>query len=318
MRGDSMSKFKSSLFGGYKKSDVDAEITELNKRLADAEAENKRLSREAEYAEGKAADLENKLSLLSLGADSAEPVKPVKEVVKNIPAPNNVNNGNSELFGNIAKIYERAYGVGHEIVCESKENALEMLNALSDRFDEIMGESAEIIGRYEEVNRDVQNIYVSLGRNISDISDTTSHMLKRAKEFYGIYGELKNEVLAAKENAVGLLSEYENTSSEFSAAPAEKAVSTGEVNTDTPQSNEVEELKLAVPASEEPATPAEPAEEIAEEKAEEPSLQLKVAPTPKSADRGNGEFTQFGRKSKFSSEDRNELLRKALLKNGGN
>ena len=30
------------------------------------------------------------------------------------------------------------------------------------------------------------------------------------------------------------------------------------------------------------------------------------------------EFTQFGRKSKISAQDRSELLRKALLKNGGN
>ena len=32
----------------------------------------------------------------------------------------------------------------------------------------------------------------------------------------------------------------------------------------------------------------------------------------------NNSFTQFGRKSKISAEDRSELLRKALLKNGGN
>ena len=36
-----------------------------------------------------------------------------------------------------------------------------------------------------------------------------------------------------------------------------------------------------------------------------------------SAVRKQDEFTQFGRKSRISAEDRNELLRKALLRNGG-
>ena len=46
-----MIKFRSSFLGGYNKADVNSEISELNKKLEESEAEKKRLLREAENAE---------------------------------------------------------------------------------------------------------------------------------------------------------------------------------------------------------------------------------------------------------------------------
>ena len=42
---------------------------------------------------------------------------------------------NSEIFSDIAKIYKRAYGSGRDIVCESKDTAKALLEALRQRFD---------------------------------------------------------------------------------------------------------------------------------------------------------------------------------------
>lgn len=332
-----MSKLKKAFLGGYRKKAVDAELAELRQQLAEAENDRQRYRHEAESAESRAAaleqtaadwqtkatQLEEKLSLLdSMAQPAPSPA---------LTAPSVAGDG---IFGNIARIYERAYGTGHQIVCDSKETALALLNGLEARFEEIMGASADTIREYESLNRDVQELYVALHRRISDVADSTSHMLKQAKDFYDIYGELKKDVTSARDSAAALLEEYDAQAAEFlgaadpAAAPAAAtaapdgtvAAPSAESTLSDAAAHEPEEpdtVEAATePANESAAAPAEEpvAAPAAEPAASKPPIRMVVSPTGKSA----GEFTQFGRKSRISAEDRSELLRKALLRNGGN
>ena len=251
------------------------------------------------------------------------------------PSPTAAAAAGDGIFGNIARIYERAYGTGHQIVCDSKETALALLNGLEQRFDEVMGASAETIRQYEALNRNVQELYVTLSHRISDVADSTSHMLKQAKDFYGVYGELKEGVASARDNAAALLGTYEDQAAEFlgtgdkddapaastdpvdaPAAPAEPEMTTAQPDTPAAAAPETAAEPTA-PTTEPIDAPAAPPETepsaAADPAAVKPPIRMVVSPAAKAA----GEFTQFGRKSRISPEERSELLRKALLRNGG-
>lgn len=331
-----MSELKKAVLGGYRRKAVDARLAELQQRLDEAEADRQRYRHEVESAEirvaelertaadwqSKAAQLEEKLSLLDAMAQPA-------------PSPTAAAAAGDGIFGNIARIYERAYGTGHQIVCDSKETALALLNGLEQRFDEVMGASAETIRQYEALNRNVQELYVTLSHRISDVADSTSHMLKQAKDFYGVYGELKEGVASARDNAAALLGTYEDQAAEFlgtgdkddapaastdpvdaPAAPAEPEMTTAQPAPSTAAAPETAAEPTApttepidapeAPPETEPSAAVDPA-------AVKPPIRMVVSPAAKAA----GEFTQFGRKSRISPEERSELLRKALLRNGG-
>lgn len=331
-----MSELKKAVLGGYRRKAVDARLAELQQRLDEAEADRQRYRHEVESAEirvaelertaadwqSKAAQLEEKLSLLDAMAQPA-------------PSPTAAAAAGDGIFGNIARIYERAYGTGHQIVCDSKETALALLNGLEQRFDEVMGASEETIRQYEALNRNVQELYVTLSHRISDVADSTSHMLKQAKDFYGVYGELKEGVASARDNAAALLGTYEDQAAEFlgtgdkddapaastdpidaPAAPAEPEMTTAQPDTPAAAAAETAAEPTA-PTTEPIDAPAAPPETepsaAADPAAVKPPIRMVVSPAAKAA----GEFTQFGRKSRISPEERSELLRKALLRNGG-
>ncbi len=331
-----MSELKKAVLGGYRRKAVDARLAELRQRLDEAEADRQRYRHEVESAEirvaelertaadwqSKAAQLEEKLSLLDAMAQPA-------------PAPTAAAAAGDGIFGNIARIYERAYGTGHQIVCDSKETALALLNGLEQRFDEVMGASAETIRQYEALNRNVQELYVTLSHRISDVADSTSHMLKQAKDFYGVYGELKEGVASARDNAAALLGTYEDQAAEFlgtgdkddaptastdpvdaPAAPAEPEMTTAQPAPSTAAAPETAAEPTAPTTEPIDAPAASPETELsaaADPAAVKPPIRMVVSPAAKAA----GEFTQFGRKSRISPEERSELLRKALLRNGG-
>ncbi|MDD6203935.1 MAG: hypothetical protein PUC05_02930, partial [Firmicutes bacterium] len=215
-----MSNLKKAFFGGYKKSEVDAAVNELNKQLEAADLDRKKLQQESRSAEEKIAYLEKQLSDLSSENEKLNAVNERLDTAnKNLNAENarlNSERAQGEaIFNDIAKIYRRAYGAGREIVCDSKETAQKLLNDISVRFDEAMGETHGIIEEYETVHRDINDLFASLSRDISDVAQTASQMLDRAKMFAGIYGQLKSAVNSAQENTQRLFAEYDMQASEF-------------------------------------------------------------------------------------------------------
>lgn len=329
-----MSELKKAFLGGYRRKAVDTELAELRQKLTEAENDRQRYRHEAEMAENRAAELERAAAdWQAKASELEEKLSMLDAMAQPASTPIASATAGDGVFGNIARIYERAYGTGHQIVCDSKETALALLHGLETRFEEIMGASADTIQQYETLHRDVQELYVTLHRRISDVADSTSHMLKQAKDFYGIYDELKEEVVSARDSAATLLEEYDTQAAEFlgtkesSDAPTSTSTAAKETN--------------AAPAAEPPLpyAPADEAPPVAESETEsageliaapteEPVVASTAEPTANkppirmvvSAPVGkpSGEFTQFGRKSRISAEDRSELLRKALLRNSGN
>ena len=341
-----MSELKKAVLGGYRRKAVDARLAELQQRLDEAEADRQRYRHEVESAESRVAELERTAAdWQSKAAQLEEKLSLLDAMAQPAPAPTAAAAAGDGIFGNIARIYERAYGTGHQIVCDSKETALALLNGLEQRFDEVMGASAETIRQYEALNRNVQELYVTLSHRISDVADSTSHMLKQAKDFYGVYGELKEGVASARDNAAALLGTYEDQAAEFlgtgdkddapaastdpvdaptastdpvdaPAAPAEPEMTTAQPDTPAAAAAETAAEPTA-PTTEPIDAPAAPPETepsaAADPAAVKPPIRMVVSPAAKAA----GEFTQFGRKSRISPEERSELLRKALLRNGG-
>lgn len=317
-----MSNFKKSFFGGYKKSEVDAAVSELNTKLEACDADRKRLQREAQNAQSRIADLENKLSELRAENEKLNSGRIHSETV----------------FNEIARIYKRAYGAGREIVCDSKETAQRLLNDIDARFDEMMGQTRGIIDEYETVHRDMDQLFETLSRDISGVAQTAAHMLERAKAFTGIYGQMKSTIDSAQEDTDRLLAEYDVQASEFLNSDFSAAHGTADRHTEQAPAS----AEAVLPESEPAAVPIDAAEENTEtnpsdgrhalvafsvrqtgEKEEDTQRpEEKTDNTIPKADESDGRqtaggFTQFGRKSKISEQDRSELLRKALLKNSG-
>lgn len=297
-----MSKFKNSFFGGYNKADVNAEISALNKKIEESEAEKKRLMHEAESAESRVSELEKQISEL---ISANEGFKTEKQE-------------NDKIYGDIAKIYKRAYGAGREIVCDSRETAAELLKKIEKHFDDTMSETAGMIDEYETIQRNITDIFSRLNEKLSYTADSAAAMLDKAKAFAEIYGSIKGTVEKSAENTERLLAEYDTAAAEFTVqdSPTENVHNTAEKAESQPEPVESENktytvkphlVTTAAADSTVSEVPTEQAEEKVEEKTEE-----------KPENDKNNSFTQFGRKSKISAEDRSELLRKALLKNGGN
>ncbi len=441
-----MSNFKGTLFGGYKKADVDAKFDGLNRKAADLEGVNNRLTLEVQSAVGKVAALEARVAALtaengSLAAQNKQLTDSNAALSKDVAELEAKRSRDDLLFGDIAKIYKRAYGSGREIVCDSRESALKLLETLNERFDAVMGDTDDMLARYEAVQREVAGMYSALNKDLAAVARSSVLMLDKAKGFAGVYGELKDSVAAAKADSERVLADYDAEASEFlssdftavpgfddvsaedkrgafevirsdksdevadfaadyaevpesasatepaedntSAAVAEAAAEAAAVAekhahgepaktarvqrtvvakvgvkpaakhaarksasteppadgfgaTDAPGETHAAEAaanapEAAAPSAAEAVAPSAPeaaAAAATENAAEAPSTSKPDEPAvsavasnrdtrAESAVRKQDEFTQFGRKSRISAEDRNELLRKALLRNGG-
>lgn len=347
-----MSHFKKTVFGGYRPAAVDAEMDSLTKQLEEAENDKKRWRHEAESMESRLPELEKAIADLT-----AENARLQAEHSKN-----------EEIFRDIAKIYRRAYGAGHEIVCDSKQTAQQLLQRLTDRFDDTMGETEGILADYEAAEQEIATLFAALNQQIDDVAQSAAQMLERAKAFTDIYREIQHTVNETRQGAEELLSAYETQASEFLSDDAnEAATEAAQTATQPPQPAETPTEKAEKPEKSSPDTahsgrirlvkrpaavsaPAvEPQTAFQEEAAEAPLAQVQpeaandapavqpagdideapvasaqpeapaaAAPAAAKPTAEAAGFTQFGRKSRISAQDRNELLRKALLRNSGN
>ncbi len=369
-----MSDLKKAFIGGYKKSAVDEVINALNEKLEKAEANEKQISRKLDNSESKIAELENQIEQLQLENE-------------------NLKKTNNNVFGDIAKVYKRAYDAGYDIVSESKDTTVNFLNDIYNRFDGSLEDTETALAKYEDIRYRIDQALSALNEGLRDIADSTSMILDKARSFSGVYGQMKDIMLSAVKDSENSLKEYENYSSEFLAVretseaenvfpsvepevtqiakeKAEPVTETAEPSAKTPVTADAEietennlqadvitdstEFKESADA-EEAHTPAEPAAPVAADITAEPaahtedavstetdepadpdahtgpvvivasavnavrngSVPAQPAPAQVHSDRTAG-FTQFGRKTKISPEDRNELIRKALMRNAGN
>lgn len=385
-----MSNLKKSFFGGYKRSSVDAEIDRLGRMIEEAEIGKKQLEHSLTNSKAKNDELNAQVASLS------ERVESLSEENALLKAQCSQN---SEIFSDIAKIYKRAYGSGRDIVCDSKDTAKALLEALRQRFDLAMGDTADIIEKYETIQKNISQTFNSLKNDMAAVADSTELMMKKAKKFAGIYNEMNDTIKAASKDGEKALAEFDAKASEFltpenddaedvtsllsrpTAKETELTEEPDESMKEKPdKTNSAPQKRLTLPRrlsrivnrSKKSGSPDEATHNIpdnripiiktahtatgnkvsenadAENTAPENEVKIQPAVTKMAvgdtsnipenqhtftddeqqsispvkklpeSDNQNSDFTQFGRKSKISAEDRNELLRKALLKNGGN
>ena len=301
-----MSELKKTLFGGYKKSAVDSKMQELTRQLDSADADNKRFAHELDATTARIAELEQQLA-----AAAAENAALKAEKSKN-----------DAIFNNVAKIYQRAYDAGHDIVCDSKDITSQMLKKLDMQFDATMGDTAAMTAHYDATHRNMEALLAELTQKLDDVNRSAAQIMDKAKTFSGIYGDMKQVVANTQVHARQILTDYEQQASEFLTSNDQAEPETpAAVEPEAPVATEPEAPVAAepeTPAAAEPETPTTDSDlHVLPHPAGNPPVKTAATEHTPAAPKSSSEFTQFGRKSKISAQDRNELLRKALLRNGG-
>lgn len=320
-----MISFKKALFGGYKKSSVEAAVNELNRRIESAEDDKNIFRREIEYDKEKIAGLEKILSELNSENDKLREERAEFE----------------NIFADLSAVHSRIFGSEREEVCTSRESARKLLEDITARFDTLSAKSTQIAGQYG-------SLLDNIGRILSVLNNDISSVLQNAGRSFEGYGaskesgtpdgftqaadakssdmkafvadaKLTSDVPAHAPVGTPVVTPVENpvdTAVDTAAvAPADNAtdaaVTGSEADSDIVKAGDIENANVIL--SFDPAFSSRiegTAQNASSDKAsEDPSKDKEEA----SAD----DFTQFGRKSKLSPQERSEFLRKALLKNNG-
>lgn len=351
---------KKSLFGGYDKASVDALIEEHNKQI------NTLKEKESDLTDTVA----NKISEI---ANLSAKVDEMRLEIEKLNTENNAlkveTNKNHLIFENIAKIYERAYGAGHDIVLDSKTHSEQMIDRMTQLFIEASTNVNETIAKQNNLKQELASLYEKVNSLATELNNSTNALFKGAEEYISVFDVFKDIKTTTEARAKTHLKEFEDFASEFLIAEEIKKTETFTVISNNSVASPVIEEEQAISHTtddEQTISPITQSEEIIvpvivearEDITDEPNetslsqpqetdetvllhedepedeisntiVQEKIT-TPTnieakvtSAQEANApiskpqEFTQFGRKSRVSSASREELIRRALLKNGG-
>lgn len=352
---------KKSFFGGYNKASVDALIEELNKKIDNLNEKESALTDTIAHKSSEIVNLSSKVKKMEL---EIEKLTAENDALK-IEA-----NKNHLIFENIAKIYERAYGAGHDVVLDSKTHSEQMIDRMTQLFIEASNNVDETIAKQNNLKQEFTSLYEKVNSLVTELTNSTNALFKGAEEYISVFDVFKDIKTTTAARAETHLKEFEDFASEFLTAEEtgkENTVAEVSDNEVVPFVNKDEQIISPVAQSDETFTPfiyeakdnivseaneesfsqqeendqivlsqeetaedeisdAATSEEIATPTDVKPSEEEVITPVIKLQETGNTnvteennkaqEFTQFGRKSRVSSESREELIRKALLKNG--
>lgn len=360
-----MANLKKSILGGYSKTSVDALIEELNKQINSLKEKESSLTDAVMHKDSDIADLSAKIDKM-------------KSEIETLTAENSSlkaeTNKSRSVFENVAKIYERAYGAGHDIVLDSKTHSEQMLDHMNRLFYTALKNADETIARQNSLKQEISSLYGKLDLLINELTNNTDNLFKEAENYISIFEDFKGIKANTEEQAEIYFKEFEDFAAEFLTTEEIRKTETDFVAAENTVPSPVVEDEQAIPSitqneeiiepivsetKEDPATEtnetftqqqktdeiapspeSEPEQEVFDtiiqgetttpdnaEAIEEPAAEVNIPMTepqksettsPNEQKTESTEFTQFGRKSKISAQDRSELLRKALLKNGGN
>ena len=352
---------KKSFLGGYNKESVNALIEEHNKQIDTLKKKESALTDTIAHKSSEIVNLSSKVEKMELEIE--------KLTAQNDALKAEINK-NHLTFENIAKIYERAYAAGHDIVLDSKTNSEQMIDRMAQLFIEVSNNVDQTIAKQNTLKQEFASLYEKVNSLATELSDSTYALFKGAEECLSGFDVFKDINTTAKARAQENLKEFEDFASEFLTAEEtgkENTVAEVSDNEVVPVENKDEQIISPVAQSDETFTPfiyeakdnivseaneesfseqeendrivlsqeetaedeisdAATSEEIATPTDVKPSEEEVITPVIKLQETGNTnvteennkaqEFTQFGRKSRVSSESREELIRKALLKNG--
>ena len=248
------------------------------------------------------------------------------------------------MSSSISKIYMRAYNSGHEIAVESENMVLAFLDEAQRMFQVAEEQANDAITEYENTGNELKGLISHVNECLRKVETETEQLLEKAHAVSGILGQMnlvKEQVCASSE---AIINEYEQNASEFlmkewgaepedkkeGKAEAEKVIGLTEVLETEPEElkeimedqTEPEELKGIMEDRTEPEELKETMENQTEPEELKQNMENSKAPEVLPVDtigeeNKNNSFTQFGTKSKISSEERQELIRKAMLKYSG-
>ena len=356
-------ELKKRIFGGYKKTSVDAAISELNQKIEESQANSKALQHEIEIKDSKISDFMKR----------NEELKLENEKLKSEKSENDL------IFKNLAKIYQHTFEAGNQIVSEAKETASSLMANIDNRMDEMVRYSQTILSDYDNIHQETEDLLSSLNNNISKIRQNVFTSIHKAKALADVYDRMHDATQTTSDKIRQTLDEYqlqastflsENTSKAeekpaesifeskvetstgaYTAKPAEifKVISNSVQEEPTPEVTE-NEVQPSLPTNEEVSEKttvlvldtveevpfenkveeAEKPEETPTQPEEQPKEQAEIEqlkhpeqteqPTAAAENENSTPdfgFTQYGRKSKLTAQERNEFIRKALIKNGG-
>ena len=136
---------KKSFFGGYNKASVDALIEELNKKIDNLNEKESALTDTIAHKSSEIVNLSSKVEKMEL---EIEKLTAENDALK-IEA-----NKNHLIFENIAKIYERAYGAGHDVVLDSKTHSEQMIDRMTQLFIEASNNVDETIAKQNNLKQE--------------------------------------------------------------------------------------------------------------------------------------------------------------------
>ena len=354
--------FKKSFFGGYNKAAVDALIEELNKKIDNLKEKESALTDTIAHKNSEIANL------------SLE-IEKMKSEIEKINAENSAlkieANRSHLIFENVAKIYERAYDAGHNIVLDSKTYSDQMIGHMNQLFYAASNSVNEAIAKRDNLKQELISLYAKTNSIIDELTNNTNALFKNAEDYIAVFEVLENIKASTDEHVETHLKKFEEFASEFLTTEEIKKDNTvAMISDDDAVPSLIEDEQMISPSAESDETVIPVIYEVKddivseanegsfsqqeekgqtdlshEEKAEDeisdatiqeeiatptdvkPSEEEVITPVVKLQEADNTnvteennkaqEFTQFGRKSRVSSESREELIRKALLKNGG-
>lgn len=78
-----------------------------------------------------------------------------------------------------------------------------------------MGDTADIIEKYETIQKNISQTFNSLKNDMAAVADSTELMMKKAKKFAGIYTEMNDTIKTASKDGEKALTEFDAKASEF-------------------------------------------------------------------------------------------------------
>ncbi len=353
--------FKKSFFGGYNKAAVDAFIEQRNEKIDSLKEKESTLTDTIAHKNSEIANL------------SLE-IEKMKSEIEKINAENSALkievNKSHLVFENVAKIYERAYGAGHNIVLDLKSHSDQMIDHMNQLFYAASNNVNEAITKQDNLKQELTSLYAKTNSIIDELTNNTNALFKSAEDYIAVFEVLENIKANTDEHVETHLKEFEEFASEFLTTEEIKEGNTvAMISDDDAVPSLIEDEQMISPSAESDETVIPVIYEVKddivseanegsfsqqeekgqtdlshEEKAEDEisdatiqeeiatltdiksSAEEVITPVVKLQEADNTtiieenksqKFTQFGRKSRVSSASREELIRKALLKNGG-
>ena len=317
--------FTKSFFGGYNKAAVDAFVEQRNEKIDSLKEKESTLTDTIAHKNSEIANL------------SLE-IEKMKSEIEKINAENSAlkieANKSHLIFKNVAKIYERAYGAGHDIVLDSKTHSEQMIDNVNKLFFAASNSVNETIAKQNSLKQELTSLYEKIYSLATELTNNTNALFKGAEDYISIFDVFNNIKTNTDEQVETHLKEFEDFGTEFLTAEEIKKNDIVNIIPDSVAISPVieEEQEISHTADDEQTiAPITQSEEIIEPVIFEVREDINAEPnktslsqpqetetaTPIEQKTKSQEFTQFGRKSRVSSASREELIRKALLKNGG-